>query len=174
MRLPWGTIDRIAIRFLTAEYLLISAVSFEDRCCHVPLLLGLDAKAIALLQIDDPDDAFPNYSDEIKDRTDKNKSKLEKRGIKSVPQICKLLDPEERMLQILEKYRSAATTVVLDITSLPKRFFCFILKRLLLMDEFRNVIVTYTQGGPSGYSQDHLAEVHRRSQSLTGRARQIP
>lgn len=158
MRLPWGTIDRIAIPFLTAEYLLISAVSFEDRCCHVPLLLGPDAKAIALLQINDPDDAFPNYSDEIQDRTKKNKNKLEARNIKSEPQICKLLDPEERMLQILEKYQSVAATVVLDITSLPKRFFCFILKRLLLMDEFRNVIVTYTQGGPSGYSQDHLAE----------------
>jgi hypothetical protein len=158
MRLPWGTAERVASDFSLKDYKMLGALSPEERCRYVPLLLGLRSKRMQLLQVNDPKDAFPNYAEESRERINDNLDCLRASGWSGDPTICNLLDPEERMLQIVHDLAEGDQTIVLDITSLPKRFFCFILKRLLLGNQFRNVIVTYTQGGPSGYALGHLAE----------------
>jgi hypothetical protein len=41
---------------------------------------------------------------------------------------------------------------------MPKRYFCFLIKRMLIKSSINNLIVTYTPVGPDGYTLAHLAE----------------
>lgn len=60
-----------------------------------------------------------------------------------------LLDRIYELLGLADVICGTSPHVVLDITSLPKRFFFILLKRLLLAGHVRNLIVTYTL--PAGY-----------------------
>ena len=59
-------------------------------------------------------------------------------------------------------------SVILDVTSFPKRYFCFLLKRLLLDPGVHNLLLTYTQPGSSGYFLGHLAEAPLHPDYLPG------
>lgn len=65
---------------------------------------------------------------------------------------------DELLSQLSQMLARSTATVVLDITALPKRYFCFYLRRLMYTPQVRNLIVTYTDAGEAGYTQEHLAE----------------
>lgn len=163
MRLPWGSLSEIWSLFLVnSEICFIGCLSFEERCRVAPLLvhaLGGRNAVFEFIQIRDPDDAFPNYSDIIESKIATNIETLSAKCITHDPFVADLLASEDDLLDLVDQTTDAKRrkTVVLDITSFPKRFFCFFLKRFLLEDAFRNVVVTYTEPGPDGHTQGHLA-----------------
>src|SRR5258708_6660174 len=63
-----------------------------------------------------------------------------------------LLDEFHRIDSLARTFASAGPHVMLDITSLPKRYFFPILRRLYLEPNVRDLIVTYTL--PEQYAQD--------------------
>lgn len=60
--------------------------------------------------------------------------------------------------------RDFASNVVIDISSMPKRFFFPAVRRLLLKKSIENLLVTYTR--PAFYTTDHLAENFEPLQNL--------
>jgi hypothetical protein len=54
---------------------------------------------------------------------------------------------DELLSQLSQMLARSTATVVLDITALPKRYFCFYLRRLMYTPQVRNLIVTYTDAG---------------------------
>ncbi|MBI4256653.1 hypothetical protein HY626_01185 [Candidatus Uhrbacteria bacterium] len=152
-------------------------MSVEDRCCAVPeRLFSNKCRAIELLEINDPPDAFPDYSELAGLKMAKNRKRLKEAGIVFQNQAVELLASEDKLLDLLANWEksSLSPTIILDITSLPKRYFCFIIKRLLLSPCFPNVIATYTQTGPNGYTPQHLAEDPMTCDHLPGYSAPLP
>jgi hypothetical protein len=161
MRLPAGSLAQIADTFLRdKDFALLGCLSFEARSCAVPeILWSRSCARIDLLDVIDPFDAFPDYSIEARRKIERNRRRLEKAKINFQSHKVPLLATEDQLLDTFDTLRLAdASTIVMDITSLPKRYFCFFLKRLLLLEHFQNVVVTYTIPAPHGYTHDPLAE----------------
>jgi hypothetical protein len=112
-----------------------------------------------MLEILDPIDAFPDYSTEARTRMARNRKTLEEEGVSYGSQTCDLLMSEDDLLDVIVELRErlSVPTLILDITSLPKRYFALMVKRALLFEPYPNVVVTYTQAGRDGYPADHLA-----------------
>lgn len=178
MRLPSGQLAEIATTFIgDASFLLIGCLSPEQRCCAVPeRLYGANCVKVELLEIIDPPNAFPNYSVETKERIEQNRQFLQQLGIPFSGDSYNLLATEDELIDLVTRATSGPSydTVVLDISSFPKRFFCFILKRLLLRGEIRNVIVTITSAGLGGYTAGRLAEDPMTCDHLPGFAPKLP
>jgi hypothetical protein len=178
VRLPWGKLENIYNLFLDKlDFITLGCLSFEERCCVVPEWLSKSSKGLELIQIKDPTDAFPDYSHEIGVKTELNRINLLASKVHFTEHSADLLANEDRLLNYLkictEKYPSV-TSVVLDITSLPKRYFCFLVKRMLIQNDLRNIIVTYTEPGSAGYTSQHLAEDPMTCDHLPGFAAPLP
>jgi len=132
--------------------------------------------AIDLLEIHDPPDAFPNYSVRSREKIEANRQLLRDAQVPFRSKVTQLLIEEDALLELLtdSALLRQADTVVLDISSLPKRYFCFLLKRMVLFEPFTNIIVTYTQPAPGGYTSDHLAEDPMTCDHLPGFAAPLP
>jgi hypothetical protein len=170
MRLPGGQVSVILKDFVgDGHYSLLGCLSSEDRCTAIPLALLNDrCERPLLLKVLDPPDAFPDYSTETKARIAQNELRLQTAGVAFESQKMDLLATEDELLDILGYFDSSmeTTTLILDITSFPKRYFCFFVKRLMQSTRWRNVIVTYT--GAGGYPSGHLAEDPMTSDYLPG------
>jgi hypothetical protein len=131
---------------------------------------------MVLAEIVDPPDAFPDYSGPAAAKIGNNRQRLHESNITFSSYRYNLLASEDELIELLAKATAdvTAATVVLDITSLPKRYFCFLLKRLLLRTEFRNVVVTITSAGPAGYTTGRLAEDPMTCDHLPGFAPRPP
>jgi hypothetical protein len=171
MRLPTGSLEAVVKGACAGRRCaVIGSLSFEERCVAGPDYLSREANLVGLpllLHITDPTDAFPDYSAEALRRTLANQARLKADGVEHSASSCRLLDAEDEMLNLLERWHSStkAEITYLDISSLPKRFFCFFVKRLISDWRVENLIVTYTGAGQSGYvdaplSEDPLAVDH--------------
>lgn len=161
MRLPWGDLAAIRSAFLQDDYALLGCLSFEERCASVAIELSSpNCKSVDLLEIKDPEDAWPDYSSEIEEKVSRHRDKLIQAGVAFHHHQLDLLATEDDMIFFIQDWRQRVScpTVILDITSFPKRFFCLFLKRMLQLKDIKNVIVTYTTAGKSGYTLTHLAE----------------
>jgi hypothetical protein len=125
------------------------------------MLVGAERCTRTLLfEVSDPPDAFPNYSVEIKKKTEKTKSLLAASAVHFRPVNGRLLATEDELLGFVEAVRAARgeTVAIFDITALPKRYFCFLIKRMMRDPKLQGLIACYTQPGKSGYTSDHLAQ----------------
>jgi hypothetical protein len=78
---------------------------------------------IALIRISDPPEGFPNYQSQIEERTAANLEQLKAIGIAECRFHRELLATEDELLDLIAEMRAidGTQTLVLDITSLPKR-----------------------------------------------------
>lgn len=177
MRLSSGTLNAISAVFLREDFTILGCLSFEERCCSVAeKLFSPNCIGVKLLEVRDPVDAFPDYSAEASRNIEQNRQRLFKNGVNFESSVSELLTTEDKLLDILADYQKKLTTstIVLDITSLPKRYFCFFIRRMLIKDWFRNVVVTYTRPGPNGYTHEHLAEDPMTCDYIPGYAAPLP
>lgn len=164
MRLPAGKLDDVMNGCARKRYAVLGCLSFEDRCLGVPLRLahsGYSREMVTLLKIEDPKGAFPDYSAETNRRMQINAGHLKTKNVGFEHQDCKLLGGEDEILDALmewERKQESIEDVVLDISSLPKRYFCLMLKRLSGNARVRNLVVTYTEVGEPGYTQQPLCD----------------
>jgi hypothetical protein len=163
MRLPWGTLDLFTRIGHCGTAQVLACLSFEERCLKVATALS-QARLLAgkphFLEVRDPTDAYPDYSKVISKRIVKNWKGLKNSGVQATRHPCDLLATEDEISEILQSWveRSTADVLVLDISSFPKRYFCFFLKQLLREERVRNLVVTYTEAGGAGYSSAHLCD----------------
>jgi hypothetical protein len=154
------------------SFVTVGCVSFEQRCTAVPLRFWSaygERAGIHLFELEDPPDGVPDYGEERKQKVEQNGQALRDAGVKWTPITGKVLDAEDALLRHVESFVGAGlATVVLDITSLPKRYFCFFLRRLITMSQISDVVVTYTDAGAEGYTKRHLAEDVMTPESFPG------
>ncbi len=162
MLLPAARITRIVETFLPGvSFAVLGCLSPEERCVTVPTLLATkDCGQFRLIEVIDPLDAFPDHSGEAKRKIEAHRQRLEQSGVKFGLSQMNLLASEDALIDILALFEeeTSVSTAVLDITSLPKRYFCFFLKRMLLSPKWQNVVLTYTGAGIGGYPPGHIAE----------------
>src|SRR6266478_5393847 len=99
MRLPWDTVQGIWETFVQRRNThLLGCLSFEERCRAVPLTatrLSGGKCPTRLFSIKDPVDAFPDYSDIIRQKTNANLQALEARNVSFTPIEGYLLATED-------------------------------------------------------------------------------
>jgi hypothetical protein len=171
MRLPWGTLEYIADVFLqTTPCQVVGCLSPEERSVAVPIVCADTGAARPLLiAVEDPHDAFPDYSQETQRRIDANAATLSGHGIAFRLENAALLATEDELdalVALVTEDAGKAGAVVLDITAFPKRFFCFIMKQLLSNSSIPNLVVTYTQA--ETYTTERLAEDTSGPEALPG------
>lgn len=154
MRIPYGPLERL--RPLLPEItptVVIGCLGAEERSIAVPLSLG--RVQTHLLAIRDPPLAFPDFTALSSQRMASNLERLKKAGLEPQVREVDLLCSDDDILEVTRALPSDGL-VILDITSLPKRFFCLILRRLLTTHPIPNVLVTYTRAGVQGYNDGPL------------------
>lgn len=134
--------------------------------------LGTIANSLVFRIEDEPSRFFQ----EVERRTDLNESIFLRSGL-SPESIFRrrLVEPFSAYSTAIESYLSADSgrNILVDISSMPKRLFFFLIKRLLT-STFENVIVTYAE--PERYSEEPLAENPQLWAALPGFAgpRRVP
>lgn len=148
---PWGPISWVLSLSSQKQWHFVGAIGTEERslCSWTELRrLGVISSEV-LAQILDVD------SEKYRDRA---RSALETRltayaRFGGASQNIRTIDLMAEGFRIAALARECETpSVVLDISSLPKRFFFLILQTLVKSATVRNLLVTYTS--PEGYAED--------------------
>lgn len=153
---PWGRAEWLLPRTGIEKWHLIASASFEDRCLAVPEWLqvrGL-AATVSLLSISNPPSEHWRKASPL---VSANANALSQRFGPTLNRMnVDLMDSPSNALPLTEMLAGAKESVILDITTIPKKFFVFALKRLLSEVSVRNLLVTYT--GAGGYPEGALCE----------------
>lgn len=154
---PWGLFPWVFQRVEKQEWDMLACLSTEDRCVGAPLhgKTGLSIRSSQFLQINDPE---PIYKTQTDDRINKNKEEIYKllKQDMDLFSFDLLGSPVLLKKYILEFISNSVGNVIVDISSLPKRYFFPIIKLLFESDDINNLIVTYTV--PEKYFEGDLAE----------------
>lgn len=152
---PWGNIDWVLSHLPPKDYFFVGCVATEDRCVAAFDELTKKKKITghSFVEIIDADS---DYSEEASTKRQKNLSRLGINGL-SIAEVTTidLLASEEKIIQWIENF-IVNDCLVLDISSLPKRFFFPAVRLLLKQDSIRDLIVTYTL--PKTYYPGNIAE----------------
>lgn len=151
---PWGHIDWLLSYYREKSWHLICSASFEGRSTAIPEHLSSKGSVTnsTIIRIDDP--PHPN-SGEITQLT--NNSEL---TIINTLQKYEKLDAELMVAPAfwdkhLTYICSEQKSIILDVTTLPKRVALFILRRLIENKNVQNLIVCYSVS--KSYTEKSLA-----------------
>jgi hypothetical protein len=154
---PWGTLEWVLSLSSPKQWNLAGAIATEQRslCCRGEIRKHAAVLSEVFVEIQDVD------SDKYRVP---NQHALNLRLSEFVAQGGSLADIRRSMLMaelfrieaLSREIEGAGSSVVLDITSFPKRFFFLILRRLVTSVNVRNLVLTYTS--PEGYTDAPLYE----------------
>ena len=164
---PWGDIDWLIPRIGKRDWTTISCASFEPRSVAVPKWIAASkaGKDHFVLRIRDPDN---QYTADIEARTDKVQAQI-------MPALGKSTELRvEELLCEPTRWDSLAgdactkpdSSILLDITAMPKRVFLFLIKRLLARETVKDLVVCYALA--EGYKEGHLTENAQYPTALDG------
>jgi hypothetical protein len=152
---PWGLIDWAFQLSSPKKWDYIGCLGPEER--SIASLKNLaDRKLLQqalLLKVEEPNSPYARKSEIALNERQKDLASLAFRP-RVVP--LQLLAPISELEALCNSI--VEPCVILDITSLPKRFFFYLLKCFYQRDSIRNLIMTYTL--PASYPQAQLAENH--------------
>jgi hypothetical protein len=150
---PWGPVDWALSLSSQKPWHFVGAIGTEERSLtsweHMKNLGALRSELFA--EIQDVD------SEKYRDRT-RNALKARRAQFSHIGGNVALVEKMELMVELFRviafgrRAETAAASVVLDITSFPKRFFFPILRMLAGSLNVQNLLVTYTS--PASYAPD--------------------
>lgn len=154
------------------QWTTISCASFEPRSIALPAWIA-NAKVANehfVLRIQDP---INKYTTEVESRTDSAQEAI--RGLLA-PEVnirTEKLDAEPTSWNQLaiDACSGGNKSIILDITSMPKRVFLFLTKRILSFSHVRDFVVTYTRA--ESYKEGLLTENAEPADALPGFGRII-
>jgi hypothetical protein len=168
---PWGDIDWLLPRVGEKQWTTISCASFEPRSVAVPAWIAQAASANEhfVLRIRDPDNRF---TADLEARTDQTQAEiLSLLGKKSDLRVENLLAELSAWNRLaLDASSGAAKSVLLDISTMPKRVFLFLVKQILSSPNVRDFVVCYARA--EGYKEGLLTEDALPPTALPGFARE--
>lgn len=153
---PWGNLAWLFPKLPKGRFKFAGCLGTEDRCLtafqELSNLGRIDEKTF--VRILDPES---DYSALAYKKRDANLKHLTAIGVSNheIREIG-LLDTEDAIVSWIDDVAEGTDRLVIDISSLPKRFFFPAIKLLLQNASIRNLIVTYTI--PASYHQGNLAE----------------
>jgi hypothetical protein len=144
---PWGPIEWLLPKIKVRDWHVITSSSFEDRCVAlVEWMSGKNAviSTAVLVRITNPSTEFWTDGAPL---VEKNFALLQKNleTIRHQTVDAALLDQPGSRMQPAVLNPESHQSVILDITTLPKRFFLFALKQLLNSPAIKNLVVTYAR-----------------------------
>lgn len=162
---PWGRLDYLMKEIGERSWTCFTAASFEERCLCVPELLkhlGI-LKRLEFIKLKPPSDSI--YAAPCQLGIEEVSSKfLEFPSVGSYE--AGLLDSLSGPLSWMEACVEQSSSVVLDISTMPKRYFMFLVNKLMDNPRVDDLVVTYTK--PSSYPEGPLAVDHDPLSSLDG------
>ncbi|HHH9367206.1 hypothetical protein ACM8AQ_23065 [Pseudomonas aeruginosa] len=167
---PWGEIDWILPKVGARQWKGLFCASFEPRCTAVAEWLSDEENTQEhyCLKISDPDNRFTT---EINKIIKTHEGKIAKSLTNRLEIIeASLLSEASVWNQIISNVASEPnSSILIDISSLPKRFFLFAIKRLLANQNVKDLVVCYTR--PEGYKEGQLTEDAEPPAALPGFSR---
>ncbi|MFC1699248.1 hypothetical protein ACFL1I_04735 [Candidatus Omnitrophota bacterium] len=152
---PWGKLAWLLPKVERTSWNLVGCLGTEDRSLEVYRRLKKDLLTAKLLKILDEDFEYSVETKKIIEGRVSEVARLAGNGISDIVEDHRLLETHYEILSPLESYISDKRDVVLDVSSLPKRFFFPMLKTLIRSPHIQNLIVTYTV--PKAYTQCKLS-----------------
>jgi hypothetical protein len=150
---PWGPIDWALSVGTAQQWRFIGALGTEERSlCSWSYFRGKELLTSELLvQVADVESV--KYAQRIRDALNQRRAEFGSRGgaagsIRELPLMAELF----RIQEFAKLADDGSASIIFDITSLPKRFFFVVLRRLALSTSVKNLVVTYTS--PAAYAED--------------------
>ncbi len=142
---PWGDLGWLLDKSETNSWHLITSASFEERCTSVTQWLrsmNVKIHSSVLLKIENPtSEHWDLGSVLVQDHFQFLVNTLQGPA-HSIVEISLLSQPGQRLLpSVLNP--DGFESVMLDITTMPKRFFMFAFKQLMNSSSVKNLVVTY-------------------------------
>ncbi len=156
---PWGHLDWVFSNLPDIKYYFVGCVGTEDRCVSAFEELTNKGKLFgqSFVEVIDVIDVNSEYSSEASVKRLEKQNTLTAIGMsKSDVTGIDLLSVEEEIISWINSFKSTAEHLIIDISSLPKRFFFPAIKLLLKQTTIKDLIVTYTV--PEHYHSGNLAE----------------
>ena len=139
----WGQLSWLTGRLPDKNWSLLGTLGTEDRCTATHQQIGSRVVNSLFLKILDPQ-MPPNNS--FTERYEEIKCRLLAQGVnQNEIETVDLLQDTDTMEDVVERYMSSASgQLILDISSMPKRWFFPVLRFLLRSDYVQTLVVTYT------------------------------
>lgn len=154
MRRPWGHLDRWLDQQVEKSYDIIGVCGFEDRSTTALRLSSRYVRRAIFLHI------TPNArrsKDVVLEKIVKNKIELDAIFPAVTYFYTELLDPPNDFVEMIRAWLDTnPKRILVDMSSMPKRFIAVLLKNILKNPNVEEVLVTNTV--PEKYTQDALAE----------------
>lgn len=151
---PWGPLDWTLSLSRDKDWLLMGALGTEDRCLGTLYRLnkiGVNHQT-KLIRVN-PIPGTRHYSKTIESLENRLKQFIDHGGSESDISDHELFERLCDTQHLADQMENQCTSVILDVSSLPKRFFFPILKKLKKSNKIQNLIVTYTS--PQRYLAEH-------------------
>ena len=153
---PWGEIDWLLPRINLDKWSLLGSLSFEQRCiCTSKYLVDngvLDN--IRLIKVVDPPS---EHTESIQQKLDKNEAEFDgfiedvSNSVSSSPLLAKNID----IVNLAQNFFTEENgNLIIDVSSLPKRYFFPFIKLALSNADIKNLIITYSK--PLKYTSDQF------------------
>lgn len=156
---PWGDFSWALSQFPNSHWGFIGCISMEDRCLsawHVLHSHGMTADSL-MFRIRDGES---RYTERVEEKTDANETRalllgIQQENIRKHRLLGRHGDVATDIVGFLD--RQVEPNLVIDISSLPKKYFFFLIRKALSKPPaLQNIIVTYTE--PEAYCTYPLAE----------------
>ncbi len=167
---PWSPLRWILPKISVENWTLVGGASFEDRCTAIATSLPAVARIAAsfFLRIDDPPSRF---SREIATLTERN-LEIVKTLLPAVNVHRESLRAEpSKWVPIAAQIAAQSGSIVIDISTLPKRVWLFLIKRFLDSPTVTDLVVCYTR--PQLYPEGPLTQDALPVESIPGHGRII-
>jgi len=155
---PWGILDWVLPRYPTATWSFCGSVGTEERSiASIDWLRGRASLGLVrMLRVLDPPSAQYGAAAALALGRRQN-DYIAAGGAAEDVEDHSLIESHDAIVQTVNRFLDRCTpNVILDVTSLPKRFFFPILKLLMTAgNRLQNLLVTYTV--PATYTRDKLA-----------------
>ena len=166
----WTLLENVLPFADQTSWAFIGCVSMEERSIHTVLAAKRFIQLSRTLIFRISDDPLSRYFSESENRTNANQDRLKESGLTEDAFIHReLLGPFGGFAEDIESFLSCneAENLIFDITSMPKKVFFFLVKRLMRPGlRFRNILATYAE--PRMYSDFALAENPQAWNTLPG------
>lgn len=166
---PWGKVEWLFDKLDRKKWVTIASNSFEDRCLALPLKLKeMDiVDKVYCIDVKSPNGRFDDKINELKYE---NKKVFKSTFLNRVTFFENQLMAQPNVWNDIAREVAYNTdSIVIDITTLPKRVFFFIIKKLMKEAGIKNIIACYTRA--ESYKEGKLTEDAEPPSALPGFAR---
>ena len=145
---PWGSVDWVLSLSTPKQWRYVGAIATEERSLCAWMELRKNGAVNSELFAEIHDVESEKYGDRNRAALQERRAIFDKHGgDKAATRSFHLLSELFNIRDFANKAAADQSSLILDITSFPKRFYFPILKSLINSENVKNLLLTYTQAG---------------------------